>query len=125
MKYCESRGYLVGAQRLLPTDPRHYAVAGGPLVGCNHIQCSTCGASVRNWPGFRIAAQPITRAEHAELYATRAPESSRYLTRDGGGDQFRVYACQCSHTEIASATDLDRGFIEFDGWACAGHPEGP
>jgi len=124
MNYCDACGYLVGARLPIPADPREYARPGGPLVGCNHLRCSTCGTVVHHWPGFRFAVSPVTRAEHAELYATQSPDTSRYLTRGGGGEQFRAYACACSHTEIASSTDLDRGFIDFEGWACAGHPEG-
>lgn len=123
MKYCDARGYLVGPAYTIPTDPRTHALAAGPVVGCNHLKCSVCGAVVRNWPGLRLALTPVTQAEKDALYATPAPDISHYLTREGGGHLFRVYACKCSHTQISSATDLDRGFIEFDSWACAGHPE--
>lgn len=123
MKHCDARGYLVGPGYPIPTDPRAHAVAAGPLIGCNHLKCSVCGEVVRNWPGLRLAVAPLAQAEKDELYVTASPDTSRYLTREGGGGLFRVYACKCSNTQVASAVDLDRGFIEFDSWACAGHPE--
>jgi len=123
MNHCDARGYLVGPRNVIPADARQYAVAGGPLVGCSHVMCSACGALVRNWPGFRFALSPGTPDEYRALYETDDPDTSRCLTRDGGGALFRAYACRCSHTQISSATDLDRGFIEFDSWSCAGHPE--
>jgi hypothetical protein len=123
MKQCHARGYLVGANTELPDDERVYQRADQPVVGCNRVLCGVCGAQVRQWRGFRQAEVPRGKAEHAELFTTSDPDVSRYLTRENGGEMFRVYACNCSATEICNAVDLGREFIEFDGWGCGGHPE--
>jgi hypothetical protein len=121
--HCHARGYLVGARTEIPDDEHEYARPGAPVVGCNRIACSACGARVRQWRGVRLADTPYDADAHAALFATDEPDGARFFTRDHGGELFRVYACRCSATETSNALDLARGFIEFDWWACDGHPE--
>ena len=123
MNHCHNRGYIVDASTEVPADEHVYARPGEPLVGCNRIACSVCGAAVRQWRGVRQAEVPHTRAEHEALYATTDPDASRFLTRDHSGQRFRVYACRCSATETSNARDLAREILDIDWWACAGHPE--
>lgn len=119
---CHRLGYLVDARHEVPDDPRVYRREGGPLVGCNQIVCGLCGARVRQWPGVRLARPPGDRQKHEELYATRDPSASPFLTGEGGGHMFRTYACRCFSTSIVNPVDLYKSFIEFDDWACGGHP---
>jgi hypothetical protein len=123
MNHCHARGYLVGARTEIPEDEHAYARPGEPVIGCNRIECSACGARVRQFCGVRLADTPRSPDEHAALFAIADPAGTRFLTREGGGALFRVYACRCSATETANALDLARGFLDFDWWGCGGHPE--
>ncbi|MEM8932233.1 MAG: hypothetical protein AAGE94_13715 [Acidobacteriota bacterium] len=119
---CHRYGYLVGAGHEIPTDARVHQRPDGPLVGCNQLVCRQCGARVKHWPGFRLQRLPVDRREREALYATTDPGASPFLMRRAAGHLFRTYACRCHCDEIVNPVDLDKGYLEFDGWTCGGHP---
>ena len=55
------------------------------------------------------------------LYDLAQEDTDFFLTNESA-KRYRVYGCQCFATEIVSFFDLGTKFIEFDGWACGGHP---
>jgi hypothetical protein len=115
----------VGPTLEIPTAEHVYRRPGAPLIGCNRIACSACGARVRSFAGVRIARSPRGAAERRALYTTADPAASPFLTPERGGALFRVYACECEATETSSSASLDRELLDIDTWRCGGHPEAP
>lgn len=121
---CLKQGYLVGLKWPLPTDIKTYHNDPTKIVGCNQLFCRRCQNPVRQWAGYRLGANRLLQMQdYKALYATQDPDTSPYLTKSMSGECFRVYACQCWADEVTAWYDLGVSYIEFDSWACNGHPQ--
>lgn len=103
LRYCAGRGSLVPLQQWLPAQPFDYDWGRtNPQIGCNHIQCSGCGQSVK--------ATPAT--EYSRRYQCGCTE---YVASDvtslGQPDGY------------SGLSALENPPPSF--WACAGHPALP
>jgi hypothetical protein len=122
---CINGGSLTGPEYPLPEDPRVYYQGPAHLVACSRVFCRRCHRFVRRWAGYRLATRrPNGTDEARELYETRDPGTSRFLTTRGQGHVFCVYACLCWADEIAGLQGLNT-YVGFDDWYCHGHPQHP
>jgi hypothetical protein len=122
MALCIDGGYVVSGAHPLTTDPTDHSAANLPVVGCNNLRCSRCGATVRSAPGVGRKLKNTTPAEiyEAKDLAT-APDIVATLP------ELRFYVCRCTaflengwrrmeehDVDLKDAIDLP--------WRCAGHP---
>ena len=113
---------LVGANEKLPADPLERYREDGDILGCNRILCKACGAWVRNVAGLKIDIASMSRTAHEAFYEQIAsgPREWPFLTKNIGGEMYRVYACRCNWHQTPSIKWINSS--ECDGWRCAGHP---
>jgi hypothetical protein len=121
---------LVPPQRPIPDDAADFVwPTPSPLIGCNHLVCTRCGAKVRNVAGWRLRGD-VGAADCARLLAlddwnsTELPDMNALAERDSGE---RSYVCRCNGLAVANPRALHRGGIADDhpapvGWGCGGHP---
>jgi hypothetical protein len=119
LKFC-THTYLVGLDHELPTDPRLANDGTTPVVGCNHLVCSSCGAVVKHADGrSRGSHYPPGDIESA-LYESSDPASSPYLDNKAVDAQSRVYFCRCDWADVNIGGVKSIGSIEAM-WSCGGH----
>jgi hypothetical protein len=125
MNRCARNGYLVDVPSSIPTDPTDVGLEDLPIVGCNAVRCSRCGALVRNAPGLAFRTpDEVASATLAALYATADLASSPLL--HATNPDHRLYLCTCSRwletgQHACSEPDPDPNDPSMP-WACAGHP---
>ena len=118
---CDEGGMMVGSNDRLPGDGRERYRSGGEILGCNRIRCARCNTWVRNVPGVKQAAGTLSEQDHWSLHLAFSNEDAthEHVTRNLGGDPFRVYACACGWDQTSGVKWLSSS--ERDGWACTGH----
>ncbi len=122
LRYCKNDrktgGYCVSADEWLPDDVFDYDwVQLSPIVGCNRLLCSSCGADVRSALGVAIPDE-VDPKDAYELMGAHD------LSRFSPSPSCRAYACRClkanvtSFFQARSENDMDPGTP----WHCGGHP---
>jgi len=126
LNHCHSSGVLVGPERIFGPEPFDYCwpLADRP-VGCNHLKCSECGATVRS--GNRLSSGPEIMSRWQEIYPSTdwdALVAANVLRRS---DLHRLYVC--AHTQhmetLERYLDDENAWQVIDPpppWRCAGHP---
>lgn len=123
MNFCNTGGYLVGADDWLPVEPTDYFRASYAIgvVGCNTVACSGCNQRVRHALGYTAVPQ----LDPATVFA--APQWADLKGAEPKGEKNgRLYSCACKMYVAFGARHLD---TSSDGdpdltppWRCAGHP---
>jgi hypothetical protein len=122
LRYCKNDrktgGYCVSAAEWLPDEPFDYDwVQLSPIVGCNQLMCSSCGAKLRSVVGVELPPE-LTAKDVYELMGAHD------LSRFTASPSCRAYACHCFRTNVTtffrvrSENDMDEGTP----WRCDGHP---
>lgn len=129
---CAYDGWLVGPQRDIPTDAHEYCWLGRtPVIGCSHLRCSVCGATVKQKPGFLIPGalaafgSPEWRARVDALYERDDWDALPFVKRE---PTYRLYVCRCGPVEESFERGLSTTSVSGnpDGgdpipWTCQGH----
>jgi hypothetical protein len=118
MKYC-SKVLLVGLDDELPSDPTVAYEGTPPLIGCNRLFCSACGAVVRHTDSRSTTSNaPPPKADLEKLYESSDPASSPLLDSAPIYKDTRTYFCRCEW----AATAIVRFAASLDApWQCGGH----
>jgi len=120
LRFCEGGGFVVGPSGDLPFDASDHHRSGlTVMLGCNHLRCNHCGATVRvGPPGRGIDEDAVPRELYAaeDLATVTIPKTSA-----------RLYTCRCDSFEarqVAQAMDHERDSPSAPHmpWSCAGHP---
>jgi hypothetical protein len=130
MNHCDEGGWVVDA-RPLSDDPADYDVARLPLIGCNHIRCTSCHALVRTIAGWRPRGMGPAdlRAFSAEIPALYATADLTTSSRLEAAKRSRFYLCKCakyylnadqSYQLIEPASEWAISVANM--WECDGHP---
>jgi len=121
MTYCAD-AVLVGLDHELPSDPAIAYSGRPPVIGCNHLVCSNCGAVVRH-----ADSRSTTRTDSPgtavlrELYESATPASSPLLDATPLHRASRAYFCRCDWRAVNLGGTLFLELIDQP-WACGGHP---
>lgn len=94
--YCTERGWVVGERWWFPTNPFDYSWPGGPVAGCNHLRCSSCG-------------QQVTRS------------GTTYACQCASHDESDRQLLNPDYLGYPGSSALDHP-APVGAWACAGHP---
>lgn len=122
MNVCDLGGYVVDANVALPTDPIDHDAGNLPVMGCTRIQCSQCGAAVRNVAGRNL------RSEGTDLRQLYALEDLTTSPAVYAAAITRLYLCKCrSWFEVEGNhalddPDLEPAYATHLPWRCSGHP---
>ncbi|MBX3156218.1 MAG: hypothetical protein KF773_09490 [Deltaproteobacteria bacterium] len=119
MERCDDGGLLVGTNVPLPDDARVRFRAGTPPVGCTHLACTRCGATVRHFDGVQLQRELLSGDEYAQLWDA-ADASAFPLLRAAVIPRIRFYFCRCFNFYTAGVVAAPSR--EDADWACAGHP---
>ena len=122
---CIEGGYLVASDGWLPVLPADYRFGGRhPQPGCNHLQCSSCGATVASFVGFDVVGGREVEACALLPLGIEAALGAGAIVAESGR---RLYVCECRVVGVGLARALDPS----DGpdhparalpWRCGGHP---
>src|SRR5947207_14237202 len=111
--YCEAGGFLVSGNSELPDDPSEYqAEMRRPAIGCNHLACSNCGATVRSQPALFPLALDSAR-DWAAIYATEDWSTLPGMAREPA---YRLYVCKCRHEAVNGSRPLLRDEMTMTPW---------
>jgi hypothetical protein len=129
--FCQSGGVLVGPERIFGPEPFDYCwPLADVAIGCNHLKCRSCGASVRSAPGYGAGPDYMAHYEKSgrgEIYAAADWETlvARGILAHKSYNRF--YLCLC-----AERAETLQTYIEDEAqwqvidppppWRCAGHP---
>jgi hypothetical protein len=113
LHYCKNDrktgGYCVSAGEWLPDEPFDYDwVQLSPIVGCNQLMCSSCGAKLRSVVGVELP-QELEPTDAYDLMG--AHDHSRFTA----SPSCRAYACRCLKSNVTtffrvhSENDMDEG----------------
>lgn len=124
MSTCFSRGFLVNGEAVIPTDPTDLMVENLAIVGCSHLVCAGCGATVRNAIGLSFRTKD-DRTDLAQIYATT--DLAAHPALQPARADYRLYLCKCSRWLETSQSELGDPDPDPDRdptmpWGCAGHP---
>lgn len=114
--------WLVSLERELPMNPAVAYDGKHPVIGCNHLVCTTCGADVRHVDSRSVTSRlPPGRQQLGELYDSPDPAVSPLLNSSPVHAKSRTYFCRCDWYAVNLAdarwiNDIDQT------WQCAGHP---
>lgn len=118
MATCDDGGMLVGTEHPIPADPHARFTRGGSMLGCNHIVCQRCHATVRHFDRVQLSRELLSGDEYAQLWAA-ANASAFPLLRASVVPQIRFYFCQCFNFYTAGAVSAPSR--EDADWTCGGH----
>ncbi len=118
LNFCEAGGFLVGGRAEVPDDASEYqAEMRRPVVGCNQITCSRCGATVRSTPGLFPLPLKAPR-DWAAIYETNDWSALPEMDAD---PIYRLYVCKCRYEAVNGSQPLLRDDTAASPWSCAGH----
>ena len=120
MKYC-AEAVLVGLDHELPSDAAVAYSGSPPIVGCNHLVCTQCGADVHHADSRSTTSNyPPAHADLVDLYESSNPAGSSLLDSALRHRQSRAYFCRCDWTAVNLGGTLYLEYIDQP-WKCGGH----
>ncbi len=120
MNYC-AEAVLVGLDHELPSDPAVAYSGKPPIIGCNHLVCTSCGADVHHADSRSTTSNyPPAQADLVALYESSNPASSSLLDSAPRHRQSRAYVCRCDWTAVNLGGALFLEHIDQP-WKCGGH----
>ncbi len=118
LNFCHADGYLVGGRGELPDNTSEYqAEMRRPVIGCNQVTCTRCGAAVKSQPGLFPLVVDAPR-NWTTIYATDDWSTAPEMGRDPAS---RLYGCKCRYDAVTGSTPLLRDDMSATPWRCAGH----
>ncbi|CAN5269370.1 hypothetical protein BH09MYX1_BH09MYX1_58160 [soil metagenome] len=118
LNFCEAGGFLVRGNGELPDDASEYqAEMRRPVIGCNQVTCTPCGAAVKSKPGLFPLVVDGPR-DWTTIYETDDWSTVPGMDRDPA---YRLYVCACRFDAVRGSRPLRRDDTSATPWSCAGH----
>jgi hypothetical protein len=122
--YCPQGGWVVSIHPVPDDASDHWAPGLRDVIGCNRLNCLSCGSKVRSALNLKPAVESLDSKKLLEMAGTEDWSSLPYVKKSHG---CRLYACECFYRHevskhLAEENDRDRRQDITFPWACGGHP---